>query len=60
MKKKYISPEISIYKTELTNALMDVSGSVPSGEGELDNQGGGTGEDVENATAKKSFNLWDD
>lgn len=54
MKKKYISPEISIYKTELTNALMDVSGSSPTEEDVLEDQGS------EDATAKKSFNLWAD
>lgn len=59
MKKKYLSPEISIYKTELTNALMDVSGNIEEGGG-LDNQGGGTEGEGEEATAKKSFNLWDD
>ena len=45
MKKKYFSPEIIIYATEITHALMDVSGNVENGGG-LDNQGGAGGEAV--------------
>lgn len=60
MKKKYLSPEIIIYATEITNALMDVSGSVGKGGG-LDNQGGaGDTDEGETATAKKHFNIWDE
>ena len=59
MKKKYLSPEIIIYATEITHALMDVSGNVENGGG-LDNQGGTGGEVEEEATAKKHFNIWDD
>lgn len=56
MKKKYIIPEITIYKTEITNALMNVSGGVSA---PLDKQGG-SDNDGEEMTAKKSFNIWDD
>ena len=59
MKKKYLSPEITIYVTEITHALMDVSGSVGQGGG-LDNQGGAGDSDEETATAKKHFNIWDE
>ena len=56
MKKKYIIPEITIYKTEITNALMNTSGNVLE---KLDQQGG-SDNDGEEMTAKKSFNIWDD
>lgn len=59
MKKKYLSPEITIYVTEITNALMDVSGSVGQGGG-LDNQGGAGDSYEETATAKMHFNIWDE
>lgn len=57
MKKKYISPMISIYATELTNALMNVSGTVSDG---LQPGGGDDPDEGEDMGAKKSFNIWND
>lgn len=57
MKKKYISPMISIYATELTNALMNVSGTVSGG---LQPGGGDDPDEGEDMGAKKSFNIWND